>query len=45
LAGFRTCFGRPKSGSSTCYVWHPALLVFSVYMIVLSSLVLLVAAR
>jgi protein AaeX len=27
------------------YVWHPALLVFSVYMIVLSSMVLLVAAR
>jgi hypothetical protein len=27
------------------YVWHPALFVFSVYMIVLSSMVLLVAAR
>jgi hypothetical protein len=25
------------------YVWHPALFVFSVYMIVLSSLTLLVA--
>jgi protein AaeX len=27
------------------YVWHPALFVFSVYMIVLSSIVLAVAAR
>jgi protein AaeX len=27
------------------YVWHPALFVFSVYMIVLSSIVLVVAAR
>lgn len=27
------------------YVWHPALFVFSVYMIVLSSMVLVVAAR
>jgi protein AaeX len=27
------------------YVWHPALLVFSDYTIVLSSIVLLVAAR
>jgi len=27
------------------YVWHPSLFVFSVYMIVLSSIVLLVAAR
>ena len=27
------------------YVWHPALFVFSVYMIVLSSMVMLVAAR
>ena len=27
------------------YVWHPALFVFSVYMIVLSSMVLAVAAR
>jgi hypothetical protein len=27
------------------YVWHPALFVFSVYVIVLSSMVLLVAAR
>jgi protein AaeX len=27
------------------YVWHPAVFVFSVYMIVLSSMVLLVAAR
>ena len=27
------------------YVWHPALFVFSVYMIVLSSIVLLVEAR
>jgi hypothetical protein len=27
------------------HVWHPALFVFSVYMIVLSSIVLLVAAR
>jgi hypothetical protein len=26
------------------YVWHPSLFVFSVYMIVLSSMVLLVAA-
>jgi len=25
------------------YVWHPALFVFSVYMIVLSSIVLLAA--
>jgi hypothetical protein len=27
------------------YVWHPALFVFSIYMIVLSSMVLVVAAR
>ena len=27
------------------YVWHPALFVFSVYVIVLSSIVLVVAAR
>jgi protein AaeX len=27
------------------YVWHPALLVFSVYVIALSSMVLFVAAR
>jgi protein AaeX len=27
------------------YVWHPALFVFSVYMIVLSSMVLLLPAR
>jgi len=27
------------------YVWHPALVEFSIYIIVLSSLVLLVAAR
>jgi protein AaeX len=27
------------------YVWHPALFVFSVYMIVLSSITLGVAAR
>jgi hypothetical protein len=27
------------------YVWHPALFVFAVYMIVLSSIVLLVAPR
>ena len=27
------------------YVWHPALFVFAVYMIVLSSIVLLVEAR
>ena len=27
------------------YVWHPALFVFAVYMIVLSSIVLAVAAR
>ena len=27
------------------YVWHPALFVFSVYMIVLSTIVLAVAAR
>ena len=27
------------------YVWHPALFVFSVYMIVLSSIVLVFAAR
>ena len=26
------------------YVWHPSLFVFSVYMILLSSMVLLVAA-
>jgi protein AaeX len=27
------------------YVWHPALFVFAVHVIVLSSMVLLVAAR
>jgi protein AaeX len=27
------------------YVWHPALFVFAVHIIVLSSMVLLVAAR
>jgi hypothetical protein len=27
------------------YVWHPSLFVFAVYMIVLSSMVLAVAAR
>ena len=27
------------------YVWHPALFVFAVYMIALSSIVLLVEAR
>ncbi len=27
------------------YVWHPAVFVFAVYMIVLSSMVLLVGAR
>jgi Protein of unknown function (DUF1656) len=27
------------------YVWHPAVFVFAVYMIVLSSIVLVVAAR
>ena len=27
------------------YVWHPSLFVFAVYIIVLSSIVLLVAAR
>jgi hypothetical protein len=27
------------------YVWHPAVFVFAIYMIVLSSMVLLVAAR
>ena len=27
------------------YVWHPSLFVFAAYMIVLSSMVLLVAAR
>ena len=27
------------------YVWHPSLFVFAVYMITLSSMVLLVAAR
>ena len=27
------------------YVWHPAVFVFAVYMIVLSSIVLIVAAR
>ena len=27
------------------YVWHPSLFVFAVYMIVLSSIVLVVAAR
>ena len=27
------------------YVWHPSLFVFAVYMIVLSSMVLLVAGR
>ena len=27
------------------YVWHPSLFVFSVYMIVLSTMVLAIAAR
>ena len=27
------------------YVWHPSLFVFAVYMIVLSSMVLVIAAR
>ena len=27
------------------YVWHPSLFVFAVYMMVLSSMVLVVAAR
>ena len=27
------------------YVWHPSLFVFSVYMIVLSTMVLTIAAR
>ena len=27
------------------YVWHPSLFVFAVYMIVLSSIVLVIAAR
>jgi hypothetical protein len=27
------------------HVWHPALFVFAVYMIVLSSIVLVIAAR
>jgi len=27
------------------YVWHPSLFVFSVYMIVLSAIVLTIAAR
>jgi hypothetical protein len=27
------------------YVWHPSLFVFAIYMIVLSSIVLLVGAR
>ena len=27
------------------YVWHPAVFVFAVYMIVLSSIVLVIAAR
>ena len=27
------------------YVWHPSLFVFAIYMIVLSSIVLLVAER
>lgn len=27
------------------HVWHPALFVFAVYMIVLSSMVLVIAAR
>ena len=27
------------------YVWHPSVFVFAIYMIVLSSMVLLVAAR
>ena len=27
------------------YVWHPSVFVFAIYMIVLSSIVLLVAAR
>ena len=27
------------------YVWHPSLFVFAAYMIVLSSMVMLVAAR
>jgi hypothetical protein len=27
------------------YVWHPALFIFAIYMIVLSSMVLFVASR
>ena len=27
------------------YVWHPSLFVFAIYMIVLSSIVLVIAAR
>ena len=27
------------------YVWHPSLFVFAVYMIILSSIVLVIAAR
>jgi protein AaeX len=38
------CGGSPPG--SACYaMWHPAVFVFSVYMIVLSSIVLVVAAR
>jgi hypothetical protein len=39
LPRFATRFGLLR------YVWHPSLFVFSVYMIVLSSMVLALAAR
>jgi len=39
LRRFATRFGLLR------YVWHPSLFVFAVHIIVLSSMVLLVAAR
>ena len=39
LRGFAARFGLLR------YVWHPAAFVFAVYMIVLSTMVLAVAAR
>ena len=36
--------GAVRFGLLRC-VWHPALFVFAVYMVVLSSIVLLVGAR
>jgi hypothetical protein len=39
LRRFAARFALPR------HVWHPALFVFAVYMIVLSSMVLVIAAR